>query len=68
MLLYSGQAMAQNMYSKGEIIACDLYKHRVDLITKGAKRLGITNIKAIQNDATLINDKLGSFDVILCDV
>ncbi|MBR3591969.1 MAG: 16S rRNA (cytosine(967)-C(5))-methyltransferase RsmB [Clostridia bacterium] len=60
--------MAQYMYNKGEIIACDLYKQRVDLITKGAKRLGITNIKAIQNDAILINDKLGNFDVILCDV
>ncbi len=60
--------MAQYMQNKGEIIACDLYSQRVDLISKGAKRLGITNIKTLQNDATFINDKLGMFDVILCDV
>ncbi|MBR6502351.1 MAG: 16S rRNA (cytosine(967)-C(5))-methyltransferase RsmB [Clostridia bacterium] len=60
--------MAQYMENKSEIIACDLHNNRVDLIKKGAKRLGITNIKAIQNDATVINDSFGKFDVILCDV
>lgn len=60
--------MAQYMQNKSEIIACDLHENRVELIKKGAKRLGITNIKAIQNDATVINDTIGKFDVILCDV
>ncbi len=60
--------MAQYMQDSGEIIACDLYEKRVELIKKGAKRLSITNIKAFQNDATVINDKLGTFDVVLCDV
>ena len=60
--------MAQYMQNKGEIIACDLYDKRTNLIKKGAFRLGITNIKAIQNDATVKNDEFGSFDVILCDV
>ena len=60
--------MAQYMENSGEIVACDLYRQRVDLIKKGAERLGITNIKAIQNDATVKNNELGNFDVILCDV
>lgn len=60
--------MAQYMENSSEIIACDLYEKRVELIKKGAGRLGITNIKCMQNDATVYNDKLGKFDVILCDV
>ncbi len=60
--------MAQYMENFGEIVACDLYENRVELIAKGARRLGITNIKCMQNDATVFNDKLGKFDVILCDV
>ena len=60
--------MAQYMENCGEIIACDLYEKRVELIKKGAARLGIKNITAIQNDATKANDALGSFDIILCDV
>lgn len=60
--------MSQYMQDSGEIIACDLYEKRVELIRKGAKRLSISNITAIQNDATVINHKLGTFDVVLCDV
>lgn len=60
--------MAQYMQNQSEIIACDLHESRVELIKNGAKRLGISNIKAIQNDATVINDSIGKFDVILCDV
>lgn len=60
--------MAQYMENVGEIIACDLYQKRVELIQKGAKRLGLDIVEAIQNDATLINTDLGRFDAILCDV
>ena len=60
--------MAQYMKNDGEIVACDLYDQRVNLIKKGAKRLDITNINAIKNDALVITDTLGTFDVILCDV
>ena len=60
--------MAQYMQNEGEIIACDLHQKRVELINKGANRLEITNIKAIQNDATTKNESLGKFDAILCDV
>ncbi len=60
--------MAQYMENSGEIVACDLYEKRVELIKRGAKRLGITNISATQNDATVKNIEFGNFDVILCDV
>lgn len=60
--------VAQYMENSGEIVACDLYEKRVELIVKGASRLGIKNIKCMQNDATVYNDKLGKYDVILCDV
>ncbi len=60
--------MAQNMENCGKIVACDLYEKRVELIKKGAKRLGITNIDARQNDAVKINNTFENFDVILCDV
>ena len=60
--------MAQYMENKGTIVSCDLYEKRVDLIKKGAKRLGINIIRATQNDATVKNDTFKDFDVILCDV
>lgn len=60
--------MAQYMNNMGEIIACDLYQGRVELIKKGCARLGIGIINAIQNDATVKNTELGQFDAILCDV
>lgn len=60
--------MAQYMNNTGQITACDLHIKRVELIEKGARRLGINNIKTLQNDATVKNDTLGQFDAILCDV
>ena len=60
--------LAENMQNSGEVIACDIHPHRVKLIADGAKRLGLTNITAIENDATLHNASLGEFDRVLCDV
>ena len=39
--------MAELMKNKGEILACDLHGHRVNLVEKNAKRLGIDIIKNI---------------------
>ena len=60
--------MANLMGNKGEIIACDLYPHRVELIRRTAKRLGLDIIKTAVADATEYNPQLGEFDCILCDV
>ena len=53
---------------EGEIIACDIYEQRLELIKKGAKRLGIDFIKTELLDGTEYNSDLGLFDRILCDV
>lgn len=60
--------LAQHMQNTGEIIACDLHPHRVNLIKQGADRLKITNVSAIENNAQIYNPRLGQFDKILCDI
>ena len=52
---------------KSEIISCDKYEQRVNLIEKSSKKLGFT-IKTIVNDATIFNENLGFFDCVICDV
>lgn len=60
--------MAQFMENSGEIISCDLYSHKIELIKATAKRLGLDIIKPMVNDATVFNSELGLFDAVLCDV
>ena len=60
--------MAEMMNNKGEIVSCDLYESRTNLIRKSARRLGLDIIKPTVQDATVYNEKLGKFDYILCDV
>ena len=47
--------MAELMKNKGEVIAWDIHKHRVDLIKENANRLGIDIIKAETQDSTKFN-------------
>lgn len=61
--------MAEVMKNKGEVIAWDIHKHRVDLIKENANRLGIDIIKAETQDSTKFNPKYENyFDKILLDV
>ncbi len=60
--------LALLMENAGEIISCDLYENRTNLIAKGAERLGIDIIKTRVADATLYNKEMGEFDAVLCDV
>lgn len=60
--------MAQLMENCGEIIAGDLYEHRVGLIEKSAARLGVDIIKTRVLDASVYHKDLGLFDCVLCDV
>lgn len=60
--------ICEMMNNEGRVIAADLHEKRVNLIKKGAERLGISIIDAIQNDAKKINDELPLADKILCDV
>lgn len=61
-------SIAEDMEGKGELISCDIHNHKIKLINDGAKRLGLSNIKAMLNDASKPNKELGTFDKVLCDV
>ena len=60
--------LAQQMQNRGEILSCDIAPARLELIKQGAKRLGAGIITTRPNDGAEINDALGRFDRILCDV
>lgn len=60
--------IAETMQNKGEVLAFDLYEKRCELISKGARRLGLDIIKTKTADATVYNAELGLFDAVLCDV
>ncbi len=62
-------AMAEIMGNEGEIIACDIYEHRLDLINAQAKRLGIDIIKTELLDGTVHRAEWeNQFDYVLADV
>lgn len=61
-------SMALLMENMGEIISCDLYNHKCQLIENSSKRLGLNIIKPMVLDATVFDENLGFFDCILCDV
>lgn len=53
----------------GRITACDLHEHKTDLIAAGAQRLGLENITARKQDATVFVPQWEDrFDVLICDV
>ena len=60
--------VAQHMNNIGVVKCFDLYKSRVELIKKGADRLGLSCVKADVSDASVFNDKIGFADRVLCDV
>ncbi len=59
---------AMDMENKGEILAFDLYEHKVKLIQQNAQRLGLSVIKADLGDAAVYRPEIGLFDRVLCDV
>lgn len=60
--------MAELMGNNGHIISMDLYEQRVELIRKGAFRLGLRIIDAEINNAVKFNENLPEADRVLCDV
>lgn len=60
--------MAEMMNNQGCIKAFDIYQSRVDLIRKGAERMGLTCITPLLSDAMIYNANFGTADRVLCDV
>ena len=53
----------------GQITSCDVHAHKAKIIANGAARLGLTNIIALQQDATIQNPEwVGQMDVVIADV
>lgn len=60
--------IAQMMENQGKIISCDIYEHKLKLISDTAKRLGIDIIETKLRDGSDENSPLPVADRILCDV
>ena len=62
-------AAAMVLEDRGHITSCDFYSHKAELIASGAKRLGIKNLTAKQQDATVhVPQWEEQMDVVICDV
>jgi 16S rRNA (cytosine967-C5)-methyltransferase len=60
--------IAELMGNKGEVIATDIFHHKVELVKKAAQRLGIEIIHAAEGDGTAFNKEFeGAFDRVLVD-
>ena len=61
-------AAAIAMEGTGSIISCDVHAHKTGLIRNGADRLGLKNITAKQQDATVfVPEWENAMDAVLCD-
>lgn len=58
---------AEWMGDEGEIVSCDIFAEKIKKIKQGAKRLGLSCIRARLQDATAFDPSLGQFDRVLCD-
>lgn len=60
--------IAEIMHNSGKVYAFDLHQNRVNLISKGAKRLNLNNVISQIGDGSKFNENLPLADKILCDV
>lgn len=62
-------AAAIAMEGQGSIVSCDIHPHKVELIAKGAARLGLSCIAPQCRDAAVRNPEWeGRFDAVIADV
>ena len=60
---------AELMDNTGSVTACDIYEHRLKLIEKTMKRLGIDIVSTLAADGTVFNkDSEGKYDYVIADV
>ena len=62
-------AIAEMMNDQGEILAFDIYEHKLKLMDELMKRNGITIVKTREGDGTVFREEYaGAFDRVMCDV
>ena len=62
-------AAAIAMHGTGSVQSCDVHEHKISLIQNGAARLGISNLSACVQDASVRNEAwVGQMDVVIADV
>ena len=62
-------AAAIAMKGTGTVQSCDVHPHKISLIENGAQRLGISNVSARVQDASVRNEKwVGKMDAVIADV
>lgn len=60
--------MAMLMENKGTIVSADIHEHKIEIIQKNAKRLGVGIIEPTLQDGTKLNEKWKQkFDKVLLD-
>lgn len=64
-----GKSFAAAICGAGEVISCDIHPHKIELIEKGASRLGFTQIHPLCKDATeFVPQWQEQMDVVIADV
>lgn len=64
-----GKSFAAAIGGAGEIITCDIHPHKIELIQKGAERLGISGLTARLQDASAFCPEWeGKMDAVIVDV
>ena len=58
---------AEQMENKGNLISCDIYEHKIELMEEGAERLGISMMECKVKDAAEKEEEHELFDRILVD-
>lgn len=60
--------IAEKMQNKGQIIAFDIYEHKIKLINENLQRLGITICDTLRADAAILNPEyIQTADCVLVD-
>ncbi len=60
--------ISEEVGKTGSVLSCDIYDHKIELIEKGAQRLGLTNLSARLRNAASDDELREAFDRVLCDV
>lgn len=62
-------AAAMEMNNQGRVISCDIHPHKIELLTKGAARLGIKILDAhLQDGKENVEAWNGAMDAVIADV